>query len=46
MNNSDRAEKADRVTAQDWWEKQRVKDPKEFDIRQKKIRNESSDRAL
>ena len=33
---------ADRLTAQDLYEK----DPKEFDIRQKKIRNESSDRAL
>ena len=43
---SDRSENADRATAQDWWEKERAKDPKEFDIRQKKIRNESSDRAL
>ena len=44
MNNSDRAEKADRTTAQDWWEKQRVKDPKEFDIRQKMLYNEKADK--
>lgn len=42
MNNSDRAEKADRATAQDWWEKQRAKDPKEFDIRQKLLYNEKA----
>ena len=44
MNNSDRAEKAYRATAQDWWEKQRAKDPKEFDIRQKMLYNEKADK--
>jgi SPP1 gp7 family putative phage head morphogenesis protein len=41
---SDRLEKADRATAQDWWEKERAKDPKEFDIRQKMLYNEKADK--
>lgn len=41
---SDPAKKADRATAQDWWEKERAKDPKEFDIRQKMLYNKTADK--
>ena len=43
---SDRAKKADRVTVQDWWKKERAKDPKEFDIRQKMLYNETDKEQL
>ena len=41
---ADRADREDRFTAQDWWEKERAKDPKEFDIQQKMLYNKSADK--